>query len=281
MLLSLGAKEKRSLDSAAGFARAIEPLLPSLKAYCRSVARNRWDADDLEQETLEKAFARYLQTGGMPFAKAYLYRIASNAWIDRMRRAREVSKPAEWIGWETLGRGDAVDAEEARWAAERVAALTPKQRAAVLLAEAFGLTLDETAERLGMNVGSVKSLLHRARASLRRGADEREEPTAPGAAAAAADAVLQALRAGSVSAALALADVASPQDAPAGSPCAPELEPGLAASPSRRRSTRALGAASPALAGFAATGDGACTAVVDAGGLRRVRAFRAGDAIAA
>ncbi|HZG58799.1 RNA polymerase sigma factor, partial [Paenibacillus sp.] len=87
-MLILGAKEKPSIGDAPAFERAVAPLLPSLQQYCRFVARNRWDADDLMQDTLEKAFRRFVRTGGAPINQAYVRRIAFNAWIDRARRAR-------------------------------------------------------------------------------------------------------------------------------------------------------------------------------------------------
>jgi len=273
MMHALGAEELSSTGSAAAFERAAEPLMPSLRVYCRSVARDRWDADDLFQETLEKAFVRFARTGGAPITKAYLCRIASNAWIDRLRRAREFARPAEWAGWETLARDECDGADDARAAIERLlASLTPKQRTALLLYEAFGLSLQETADRLGLTVGSVKSLLHRARARLQRTDDaDGEELSAPDASA--ADAYLHALRHGLTDAVVALGEAAD---------AGPTAR--LARRGAVRTAGRARGAAGIAgFAGFAATADGAVAAVVAprGGAPARVMSFRAGDAIAA
>jgi RNA polymerase sigma factor (sigma-70 family) len=263
-MLSLGAKEKSLIGDAHSFECAVSPLLPSLKAYCRSVARSCWDADDLEQETLEKAYARFKRTGVTPITKAYLYRIASNAWIDRHRRSREIVKPTEWSGWEAAYLRDGVDdIERMRWAVEQlIILLTPKQRTALLLTEVFGLTLQETADRLSMAVGSVKSLLHRARARLQREAcDEEAGLSASAASADMTDAYVQAVRHGLLETVVAL---------------------GVEAGPLLRAS--GVGASAipraAALVGFAVTSDGACTAVIG-GRAPRVLSFRAGDAIAA
>ncbi|WP_309121988.1 RNA polymerase sigma factor [Paenibacillus sp.] len=282
MMHALGAKETSSTGAAAAFDRAAAPLLPSLQAYCRSVARNRWDADDLMQDTLEKAFARFARTGGAPLTKAYLYRIASNAWIDRLRRARESVQPAEWAGWEAPAR--AASAEDARAdealdaAARRLASLTPKQRTALLLSEAFALPLQETADRLGMTVGSVKSLLHRARARLGRASDAEAPPSASDAAA--VDAYIAALRRGSIDAVVALGASA---EAGAGPSASARLDAGRFARSRARaaRTGRRSAIAGGRVVGFAATSDGACAAVARPGDAAvRVLSFRAGDAIA-
>jgi len=213
-MLILGAKEKPSIGDAAAFERAVSPLLPTLRSYCRSVARNRWDADDLLQDTLMKAFLRFVQTGGAPMNRAYVCRIASNAWIDRARRAREDVRPAEWRGWETLARAaDDGGTDDVRAAVERlVAALTPKQRTALLLCEAFGLSLQETGERLGLPAGAVKSLLHRARAALRRADGEPADALDGGV----VDAYVHALRLGLTQAVVALGAEPAPLDLLAG-----------------------------------------------------------------
>ena len=59
--------------------------------YCLKLTGNPWDAEDLVQDTLLKAFGR-LSFYWQPLnIRAYLFRIASNAWIDSWRRLR----PAE------------------------------------------------------------------------------------------------------------------------------------------------------------------------------------------
>jgi RNA polymerase sigma-70 factor (ECF subfamily) len=300
---SLRAGETSPVRAADAFERAAAPLLKSLEAYCRSVARNRWDADDLLQDTLEKAFARFARTGGAILTKAYLCRIASNAWIDRLRRARESVRPAEWAGWETLARAGADAGDETRAAVERLLALTPKQRTALLLCEAFGLPLQETADRLGLTVGSVKALLHRARARLGREGDGAE---AAGPDAAAVDAYVEALRRGSADAVVALgAAVEAGAEASRAAPGAPALrgaplgggarphggarsapraalragrQAGYAAG--RTASVRRTASAGGRLVGFAATASGACAAVALPGAPARVLSFRAGDAVA-
>jgi RNA polymerase sigma-70 factor, ECF subfamily len=66
-----------------------EPLRPELYRYCRHLTRSPWDADDLVQDALFRAFAKLgcmNEPPGNP--RAWLFRIASNLWIDRVRALR-------------------------------------------------------------------------------------------------------------------------------------------------------------------------------------------------
>jgi RNA polymerase sigma-70 factor (ECF subfamily) len=55
--------------------------------YCRRLTGNPWDADDLVQETLMRGFSILgLGQDEIKNPRAYLLRIASNAWIDWQRR---------------------------------------------------------------------------------------------------------------------------------------------------------------------------------------------------
>jgi len=75
---------------------AVEPLRAPLHAYGLRLTGNVWDAENLVQETLLKGFAMIgrgdLHGPGSPVAdtRAYMFRTASNLWIDaRRRQARE------------------------------------------------------------------------------------------------------------------------------------------------------------------------------------------------
>src|SRR4051794_37122364 len=64
-----------------------EPLRPDLYRYCRYLTRSPWDAEDLAQDSLARAFVTLGQLGSEPpNARAWLFRVASNLWIDHTRR---------------------------------------------------------------------------------------------------------------------------------------------------------------------------------------------------
>ena len=66
----------------------VQPLRPQLHAYCRRLTRNVWDAEDLVQECLLKAFG-LLGHIENPILnpRAYLLCISTNSWIDIVRRS--------------------------------------------------------------------------------------------------------------------------------------------------------------------------------------------------
>jgi RNA polymerase sigma-70 factor (ECF subfamily) len=163
-----GMSESNELPGAArtwwhGFLEAYEPLRPDLYRYCRHLTRSPWDAEDLAQDTLARAFVTLAQMGqSPPNPRAWLFRVASNSWIDRVRRQRE--EPLSGDVQEASHASDPRNAREA--AGTLLAQLSPQERAAVVLKDVFDFSLDETAEALSTTVGAVKAALHRGRGKL-------------------------------------------------------------------------------------------------------------------
>ena len=73
------------------FLETYEPLRGELYRYCRHLTRSPWDAEDLVQDSLARAFVTLAQMTVLPQSpRAWLFRIASNLWIDQMRGRREL-----------------------------------------------------------------------------------------------------------------------------------------------------------------------------------------------
>jgi RNA polymerase sigma-70 factor, ECF subfamily len=152
-----------------------EPLRPDLYRYCRYLTRSPWDAEDLVQDVLARAF---VTLGGLNQApanpRAWLFRVASNHWINQVKRRRETALSAPEPSTPE------VDPRGAREAAgSLVASLAPQERAALVLKEAFELSLEEIAEALSTTVGAVKTALHRGRGKLAQLDESRIEAAAP------------------------------------------------------------------------------------------------------
>lgn len=154
-----------------GFLETYEPLRTDLYRYCRHLTRSPWDAEDLAQDTLARAFVTLGQMGhAPPSPRAWLFKVASNLWIDRLRRARreEVQDVQVQTQAQALAAGAAPgDPRGAREAAGTlIGQLSPQERAAVVLKDVFDLSLEEVAEALSTTVGAIKAALHRARGKL-------------------------------------------------------------------------------------------------------------------
>jgi len=168
------------------FQAEIEPLRPTLYRYWRHLTRSTWDAEDLVQDTFARAFASLGALQEPPRdIRAWMFRVASNLWIDRVRRRTPAPPPAD-----VQGGASSRDVREA--AGTLVVQLSPQERAAVVLKDAFDLALEDIADILSTSVGAVKAALHRGRGKLADPDLEVERTPVP----AALDAFVTAFNAG-------------------------------------------------------------------------------------
>jgi RNA polymerase sigma-70 factor, ECF subfamily len=159
---------------------SIAPIRPSLYRYCRRITRNLWDAEDLLQETLLKGFGAI---GRGDFCRdscrvsnhrTYLFRIATNLWIDQVRHREVQSIHSDATEQPPRGPNQSIAIRDAAWILMTRA--SPQESAAVLLKDVFDFTLDEIALILTTTIGAVKSALHRGRVQL----EEKQPTTAAG-----------------------------------------------------------------------------------------------------
>jgi RNA polymerase sigma-70 factor (ECF subfamily) len=144
-------------------------------AYLLRLVGDREWAEELAQETFLAAFRAADQLPGIANHRAWLYRIATNAAFNALKRRRRFA----WLPWlkaddYRLKGDDPSSAVARRDAVERaLLAVPPPQRAALLLYSHYGLSVAEVAEALGIEQGAVKTRLYRARIVFRE-AYERE-----------------------------------------------------------------------------------------------------------
>lgn len=145
---------------------AIVGHISALRRYARALTGDAWAADDLVQDTLERACHKWsLWTPGTDL-RAWLFTLMHNLHASQVRRT---PAPAEDI--------DTLDAEPTARAAtpdghldlQRCLLLLPEeQRAVLLLAALEDLSYAEIARVLGVPIGTVMSRLSRARERLRQ-----------------------------------------------------------------------------------------------------------------
>jgi RNA polymerase sigma-70 factor (ECF subfamily) len=147
----------------------LAPLRPGLHAYCRRLAGNIWDAEDLVQDTLLRAFGQWGVTyPEIRNPRAYLMRTAANVWIDTYRRREIEARAVSAVADDAIpGAINPETSSELRDAGSRLLQrLSPQERAALVLKEAFDMPLDQIAELLATTTGAVKAALHRGRDRL-------------------------------------------------------------------------------------------------------------------
>lgn len=154
------------------FLATFAELRPELYRYCRHLTRSPWDAEDLAQDALTRAFVMLAKLGAAPpNPRAWLFRVASNAWIDQQRRPRDREMVEQ-------GAPLPADPRETREAAGTlISQLAPQERAAVVLKDVFDLSLEEIAEALSTTPNAIKAALHRGRGKLVDPVDEPRVPT--------------------------------------------------------------------------------------------------------
>lgn len=147
---------------------------PALWNYCLKLTGSPWEAEDLLQDTLLKAFSRMALLGQAVDLKAYLFRMASNTWIDQKRGAKALWEDIDNMEDAAIDDSAGLKAE-AREAMEiLVSTLPPRQRVILLLSDMFDFTAHEVAAMLETTEGAVKAALHRARGSLKKLQDTPE-----------------------------------------------------------------------------------------------------------
>jgi len=150
--------------------------VPRLRRYARALAGNRDDADDLVQDTLERAWAKSALWRGVADMRGWLFGIMHNLHVDGVRRPR--------IATQTMD-DDTPEVATAPTQGERLAVLDLQaaldllpleQKEIVLLVALEDMAYADVAKTLGIPIGTVMSRLSRGRERLRALMDGRAEP---------------------------------------------------------------------------------------------------------
>lgn len=158
------------MDSPLSFEEELAGLLPRLRRFAHGLSRNPADADDLTQGTIERALRSKDQWRPGTRLDSWTYRIMRNLWIDSARaRSRKEKFEAPPEEADTVGDnpGEAMDASIDLQRAMAVMQRLPEDQrevVALILVEGFGYR--ETAEMLGLPIGTVSSRLVRGRTAL-------------------------------------------------------------------------------------------------------------------
>jgi RNA polymerase sigma-70 factor (ECF subfamily) len=171
----------RAGDKAA-CAECVELHAPGLYRLARRLVRDEAEAEDVVQEAFLSAFKAIGRFEGRSGLRTWLYRIAYNAALMRLRRPQPdtvsveadglagddgLPVPRQMFDWCCLPEAD-FDTQEARDQLEAaVRALPETLKVVFVMRELEGLSTEATAEALDLSPEAVKTRLHRARLWLR------------------------------------------------------------------------------------------------------------------
>jgi RNA polymerase sigma factor (sigma-70 family) len=160
-------------------AQLIEPVIPSLRRYARAFVRDAGTADDLVQDTLERAVSRWHLRRSDGDTRTWLFTILHNLAVNYLRRA---ARRGRELPLDDAGESDVAvpstqeDALRHNDILAAVGQLPDDQRGILLLVTLEDVSYAEAARILDIPIGTVMSRLARARARLLRLVEEQGKP---------------------------------------------------------------------------------------------------------
>ncbi|MCU0451588.1 MAG: sigma-70 family RNA polymerase sigma factor [Bernardetiaceae bacterium] len=162
------------------FNREFFPLADSLYNFAFKLALDEDDAKDLVQDTYSKAFRFINSFERGTNAKAWLFKILKNSYINEYRRKSKQPVKVDYQEVESVYNADDIDedfttdlrAETVRdligdEVTTAVNSLPVDFRTVIILCDLEGFTYEEMAKILDIPIGTVRSRLHRARSILK------------------------------------------------------------------------------------------------------------------
>ena len=165
-------------DDHAAFARLVRMHQSPVRQFLRRLCRQDVErAEDLAQDTFWKAYRHLRSYRGEGRFLSWLFKIAYQLFVTQERRRKKV----EFTELPVDPAADIVEGEQVvlnRTVDQLLGRLRDEEKAAVLLHYRHGLTQQEIAAALGQPLGTVKSLIRRAREKMKQHYDSRsEEPS--------------------------------------------------------------------------------------------------------
>ena len=147
-------------------AQRLVELIPRLRRYARALVGDKATADDLVQDTLERAWAKlHLYRRGTDL-RAWLFTVMHNVHVNRVRAMRPTDALEDEMP-ELAQRPAQGDALLVRDLDRAIARLPADQSNVLLLVTLEEMSYEEVAQTLGIPIGTVMSRLSRAREKLR------------------------------------------------------------------------------------------------------------------
>lgn len=144
----------------------IVPYIPNLRRYARALVGDRDGADDLVQDTLERAVRKFhlWRPGDL---RAWLFSIMHNVFVNQLK-ARKIAPSVEIDEAMIAAHIPTADSVDVLDLQRSLLCLAPEQREVLLLVGLEDMTYADVSTALGIPIGTVMSRLSRGRERLRR-----------------------------------------------------------------------------------------------------------------
>jgi RNA polymerase sigma factor (sigma-70 family) len=141
--------------------------LPGLRRYARALTGNSWAADDLVQDTLERACAKWRLWIAGSDLRAWLFTLMHNLYMSQRRAARVALNSISIDELESELQAPWSNTDDPLDIGRCLQRLPADQRAVLLLVVLEDMSYKEAAHVLAIPIGTVMSRLSRARSRLR------------------------------------------------------------------------------------------------------------------
>ena len=156
--------------------------LPGLRRYARALTGDAWAADDLVQDTLERACAKWQLWVAGTDLRAWLFTLMHNLYLNQRRAAKVALNSVSIDDVEAELHAPAPGSDDPLDLARCLKRLPADQRAVLLLVTLEDMSYEEAAKVLAIPLGTVMSRLSRARSRLRELMDGGQPAVQAGAA---------------------------------------------------------------------------------------------------
>lgn len=151
--------------------RLLEPLIPALRRYARALMRERFAADDLVQDCLERIITHWHQRRQDSNVRTWTFAILHNLAVNRLKQTSRRGAHLPMEDADDASLSSAPTQEDGLLQQEIIVALgklPEEQRSVLLLVSVEDLSYAETARVLEIPIGTVMSRLARGRERLRQ-----------------------------------------------------------------------------------------------------------------
>lgn len=173
-------KQVKKGDQAA-YSDIVQYYQDRIYQHCYRMLGNRHEAEDIAQEAFIRAYINIDSFDERRNFSTWLYRIATNLTIDRLRKRKpdyyldaEISGTEGLTMYSQLSSSNPLPVEEVeslelnRYIHQKISELPPKYRSIIVLRYLEEFSLQEISEILNIPIGTVKTRIHRGREALRK-----------------------------------------------------------------------------------------------------------------